>query len=340
MRDGLALAALAAAAVSVLASVTCVSCVGRAGLRTEGREPVACPRDAVAVGGGCQCAPGLVVLEGACVGPRELDAYCGSLGRSSGGAGSCVAPTCAAGEPIDLATAQCAPARAARTIFARVRPVPDDMQIGCRAGWALVVHGEGDDRAMACLPSPDACPRASTWAPGAARCVQAPACPPGEVRREPTGRADDGGPELGRCVRIVTRGGAEEGPIVDVGIWSRAMLGADGGEGTARLCRLLAERPWELDVHPGGAQTVELTLELRFPDNDVTQVSGRVETLDAASQLPVFGAAAQEAQKALDALLVPLRALGGATDAASASTQVRCLVRGGGTPFLLPRPAP
>lgn len=126
-------------------------------------------------------------------------------------------------------------------------------------------------------------------------------------------------------------------PVVDVGRWLRAMLGTDGGEGTARVCRPLSQQVGELDVGPGGARTLSLTVELVFPDNDVTQLSGRVVTVDLASGQAVFGAGAQAVQRALDALLVPLRALGGASDAASATVKVHCTVRGGGSPSFVPR---
>jgi hypothetical protein len=116
------------------------------------------------------------------------------------------------------------------------------------------------------------------------------------------------------------------------------MLGADRGFGTSRLCQPFVEQPWALDVGTGGARALALSIELRFPDNDVTQVSGTVELTDAASGQPVLGGVrrGQRDAQALESLLVPLRALGGTSDAASATLHVRCTVRGGGTPFLVP----
>src|SRR5580658_5912549 len=88
-------------------------CAGRTGPRAQEHEAVVCPHDAVAVGGACRCAPGLFVLEGACVGSRELDAYCGVVTR---GAGVCPTPVCRNEDPIDLATETCGTAGSAREI--------------------------------------------------------------------------------------------------------------------------------------------------------------------------------------------------------------------------------
>ncbi len=224
-----------------------------------------------------------------------------------------------------------APLRARpRAIAARTRSIPEDLVLGCHDEHALVLHG--DD--TACLSSVDVCPPATTWDRGGARCLPLPACPPGEIRPDAAS---------GACVRVVIPGAKGEA-LVDVGRWTRTVLGPDGGEGTSRLCRQLAIAPWDLDVGPGGARTLLLQLDLRFPDNDVTQVSARVALLDSASRQPVGRSsgtgtnAGRAAQRALDALLLPLRALGGTADAASATLQVQCTVQGGGTPFVFPRP--
>ncbi len=232
----------------------------------------------------------------------------------------CPTPVCKNEDPIDLATETCGTAGSAREIVSRVRPVPDDLKLGCREGRVLVVLGDS----VTCLPLEDVCARGTDWDPSRARCVPPPACAPGEVR----------GGEA--CVRVVTR--KQDGvAVTDIGRWARAVLGTEGGEGTARLCRPLAQQAWDLDVGPGGARTLTLTVELVFPDNDLTQLSGKVTTVDGASGLAVLGDGGRAAQKAVDALLVPLRALGGASDAASAAVRVRCTVRGGGVPSFVPR---
>ncbi len=298
------------------------ACSGRP--RGADPTPLVCPHDSSPAGRECRCAPGLILLEGACVGPRELDSYCGAPAL---GSASCRAVSCPEGDPIDLTTHACAPASAARAVIARVRPIPDELALGCHEGRALVLRGED----VACVPRAELCPRGAAWDAKAAHCAPAPACGAGQLR-------DDGG----RCIGVVTRVSPRDdgAPVVDVGRWAEAMLGTDGGEATARLCGPLAEHTPELDVGPGGARTLTLSLQLAFPDNDVTQVSGRADTTDTASHQPVLGVGALPAQRALAALLVPLRALGGVSDAASASVRVRCTVHGGGSPYLAPRPAP
>jgi hypothetical protein len=288
-------------------------------------DRVVCPHDAVVAGGACRCDRGLFVLEGACVGPRELDAYCSPLASRSG---TCEWATCAGSEPLDLATGRCAPARAAREIAAQARPIPEDLALGCHEGRSLVVRTDY----VACIPAAETCPRGTTWDAGAARCAPVPSCAPGEVRAE-----RDGAPA--GCVRVLTRV-AEGPPVVDVGRWAGAMLGTDGGEGTARLCRPFAQALAGDDVGAGGARTLALSIQLLFPDNDVTQLSADVRAVDAASGQAVPGDAgrtARAARSALEPLLVPLRSLGGTSDAASLSMGVRCAVRGGGSPLLFPR---
>jgi hypothetical protein len=315
-----------AAAVAVGLAMACESACRGASTPplVGGAGPLVCPHDAEVAGGVCRCAPGLRVLDGACVGPRELDAYCGGGGSSAAGPGTCRPIRCASTDAIDLATHTCAPASAARAVLARTRPVPDDLALGCREARALVLNG--DD--VACLPHEDLCPRDTAWTGADAECAPLAACAPGEIRT-------DAG-----CEGVVTResGGSA---VVDVGRWSRAMLGVDGGEASARLCRSVGEHVVELDVGPGGARALLVEVGLTFSNNDVTQVEARVETFDAASHQPVVGAGAVPAQRAIEALLVPLRALGGVADAASATVRVTCIVRGGSTPLLFPkRPAP
>ena len=148
------------------------------------------------------------------------------------------------------------PARTARQIVAQLRPVPDDLKLGCRDGRSLVVRGDN----VACVPSADVCPRGREWDATSAPLPLRPPCAPGEVRRHASSGADDGGD----CARVVTpsRDGA---PVVDVGRWLRAMLGTDGGEGTARVCRPLSQQVGELDVGPGGRQNALPDRGARLP---------------------------------------------------------------------------
>ncbi len=280
---GLGVARLALAAMVALSTASCATTSGARGAA------------------GCQ-----LVLDGACVSPREVDAYCGA--RSIGA--SCAVPSCAPGEAIDPRASACVPQRTVRAIVARDRPspLPEATTLACRDDHVLVAHG---DHAV-CLARADACPRTTHAAPGRG-CVHDAPCPAGEVR---SGAA---------CVRVASRG------VLDVGSWSRAVLGLDGGSGDDRVCRVLAQTPWDFDVGPGGSRTVALTVDLAFPNNDVGEVSAAVT---APSDIPSPGLVA--AQSSVDRLLVPLRALGGTADAASSTVRLSCTIHGTSSPLLLP----
>jgi hypothetical protein len=305
-----------------------------------GEATLVCPREAAPVAGACACAAGLVVLDGACVGPREIEAYCGERRAAGAGKGGCPVHPCRADDALDLVTATCVPRQRARAVLSRIRPIADDLDVRCASSEVLVVYREY----ASCVPPASTCPRGTTWDDGAGdggACAPLPACAPGEVREEPSApdAAPDAGagasPASGRCVRVVTRETRGE-PVVDVGTWTRAILGPDGGEGTTRVCRALGLAA-PLDVGPEETRDLHLTVDLVFPDNDVTAVSARVD----APGVPDGDAVADAARGALDPLLVPLRAMGGVADAASVTVRVRCRIQGGRSPDLAPRaPAP
>jgi hypothetical protein len=260
------------------------------------------------------------VLDGACVGPRELDDYCASRGGARAGV-ACPVHACTTEDALDLATMACVPGARARSLLGRIRPIPDDLDVTCREGSVLALRGDY----AACLSPADVCPRGTDWDAQARACEPTPACGAGEVRRESPGAS-------GACARVVTRE-TEGAPVVDVGLWARVVLGSDGGDGTKRLCRPLAQAA-ALDLGPGGARTFGLTINVVFPDNDVTQLSGRADAVGDQDR----GALAAAGNAALLPLLVPLRSMGGVADAASVTVRVRCTVDGGASPELIPRP--
>ncbi len=180
-----------------------------------------------------------------------------------------------------------------------------------------------------CLPNADACPRTTVWDATARQCIAEAACEPGSVRARPLGSRG------GACERLVSRGPGGEA-LVDVGRWTRIMVGDDGGQGSRRLCGAFQARPWDFDLGTGGERTVALSVELVFPDNDVTQVILRSRTLDALGGAALAGQASRAVEEALESLLVPLRSLGGSADAASTSLRVQCPIRGGAMPLTLP----
>ena len=124
----------------------------------------ACPRFAEAVrGGACGCADGAVLLDGACVSTQTADAYCGRGARFTGGA--CAYRECPEGQPLDLATGDCVPARALREIAAAQQIVftPGERLV-CEGGRPIV---DGDD--LACVATVALCPR-GTHFDGGAQC--------------------------------------------------------------------------------------------------------------------------------------------------------------------------
>jgi hypothetical protein len=230
------------------------------------------------------CAEGLVLLEGACVTPREADVYCGGRSIAAGGAAVCAAPSCAVGEGVDTVTSSCVAEPTVREHVLHARPASIEVAIACPEPQALLAHG---DR-VACLAREDACPATTTWSAGACRPL-AP-CPPGEVR---DGLA---------CTRV------RSGGRVAVSAWARAVL-----EG--RLCAALRRGAWDLVA---GDTRVVTSVTLVFPDNDVPGVTATVDVA------PRLDGLQPRAQAAVEELLVPLRALGGTAEAASATVQVAC----------------
>src|SRR4051812_39536827 len=83
----------------------------------------ACPHDAErAASGSCACAPGLEVVDGACVSADDARAYCGATARWSSGSGArCVARTCGRGEALDTSDGSCVVTRALREMAQRDR---------------------------------------------------------------------------------------------------------------------------------------------------------------------------------------------------------------------------
>jgi hypothetical protein len=253
------------------------------------------------------CAVGLALVDGACLGPKETDDYCGGRSIAVDGSGSCVVPSCAPGEAVDPVTSTCV---ARRTVAALgpggERGVGDEAILGCGEGRVLAAHHDH----VECLAREHVCPSTSRW-DTAHGCVTDPPCKAGQVRMR-------GGHDAGTCRPLLS------GSVVDVGAWARTTL-------EDHLCRRLRRTPWDfLDAAPDGR--VSLELELVFPNNDV---AGASATAHFDPPVPSEGAQAS-AQTALEALLIPLRALGGTADAASVSLHVTCPIERGAPPRIVP----
>jgi hypothetical protein len=256
------------------------------------------------------CELGLVFVDGACLGPKDTDDYCGGRSIAVGGTGSCVVPTCAPGEAVDPVTSTCVARRTVAALGGGGRGSAGEAILGCNGDRVLAAHGDH----VECLLRDQLCPPTSRW-DTARGCVTEPPCKAGEVRV----RAGRG---TGTCRYVMSAS------KVDVGAWVRTTL-------EDHLCQRLRRTPWEFVESAAGGR-VNLELKLVFPNNDVAGATGTAHF-----ELPLPSEAAQAStQAALEALLIPLRVLGGTADAASMSLHVTCAMDRGAAPRAPPSPAP
>ena len=264
-----------------------------------------CPTGATARDGACTCGEGSTVVLGACVGYDLADAFCGADARIQPG-GACAPKECEAGRALDVASGLCLPASRTLAAMSPVEAAEPSPEQRARCTFGTLVARGG--QAM-CLVGELSCGRGQVLerasdggTPGAmgGRCSAAKPCGAGELFDEVSEQ----------CVRIVRAGGADH--VVDVGAWARLVLGIDGGQGTRSFCA-----PVRAALGAGTAP-VAFALRLAFPDNDVTQVSGRVVGQQAPTV--VLDAAA----RSLDQLLETLRHLGGMATAGAVSLNVSC----------------
>ena len=281
-----------------------------------------CPHDAArGKDGRCACAHGLATIDGACVADDGARAYCGAGSTWNGE--RCVTRACALGEARDTASGACVVARTLREMAVRDHLMLDpDQRLGCHDQFTLVVSAGHP----ACLPESLACPRGAVRKDGA--CAPELACDAGEIR------------DARACAPLVSNGSARDPTLVDVSRWSAAAFGPDGGDGAIDLCAPLAESPRAFGVGPAAKLGVRIEIELNFPDNDVTQVTTKVNTTEAAADRPLPSDGAALATRSVVSLVALLRALGGTSSAASLSTRVICAIDGGLPPMSVPRAGP
>jgi hypothetical protein len=111
--------------------------------------------------------------------------------------------------------------------------------------------------------------------------------------------------------------------VIDVARWSRLAVGADGGEGSAWFCPAVRQiAASEIALSPGARDSVSMTIELKFPGSDVTEVTSSVASIGGATRLGMVGS------RALAPLLDALRSMGGAASAQTVTTTVRCVLDG------------
>ena len=225
--------------------------------------------------------------------------YCGDAARWEEGA--CVVRACASAEVRDEVTGECLGGRALRAIGELQHvAMDDDHVLGCRKGGQLRV------------------------ASGHARCVEPNVATPIPRDRCPAGAVYD--PRMRSCVAVMAADG--DSVFTDVAAWAQAVVGPDGGPGSAAFCSRAVLAPAAFGILSGAESSVDVQIDVVFPSNDVTLVFARVRTgrtLPAAADLLLQRAVAREVDV--------LRALGGTSRTASLSLRVRCPVRGGSIPI-------
>jgi hypothetical protein len=259
-----------------------------------------------AASGSGSCPRSSLSALGVCLDDEEARAYCGVAARPA--LGGCTPITCDDAEPVDLATGDCIPALALRKLAGGGR---EDARVGCAADEAgLVAEGES----VACLPRRVTCGRGARWT-GAA-CEADPVCPPGAI-------AD----ESGGCTAVVHGDGSDR--TLDVGGWIRLVVGPDGGNGSSAVCGPLAPRPWLVPVSSHAVATVEVEVDLIFPDNAVSDARATVKARKRLDPHNTEPGGAIVVAKYMEPLWKSLRRFGGVANASSATVTVRCEVSGG-----------
>jgi hypothetical protein len=122
---------------------------------------------------------------------------------------------------------------------------------------------------------------------------------------------------------------------VDAGAWARAVLGADGREGSPWLCARLATDPGAYGLVSGATTGVEVEIDLVVPNNDVTLAHARTraaEVTSAGARRALPNAAEVLVSRAVDAETELFRALGGTANTAALTVRVRCSLHAGMAP--------
>lgn len=257
--------------------------------------PLACPPGAKPDGaGGCVCSDGATAFFGACMGAEALPAFCGKAARPSNG--GCTFVGCRPGEVLDRASGVCLPTGSQRGMAKALGVgLYDDETLGCDGDTVLVARGD----TAACAPLDQSC-GAGMRPKKDVGCAPFGACAPGTVY----------GPE-DRCVRVVSA--LDDGVLVDLAQWMVAAFGPDGGEGTSTVCGSLRS-----DGRFGTTteEDVWVTLEVRALGNEIANADLRLSVASDSARSIV--------ERALRAPMNALRALGGLSNAASATSRVHC----------------
>jgi hypothetical protein len=239
------------------------------------------------------------VVRGACLDQAAVARYCGPNARWDG---ACRFDPCPSGQVRDEATAECLGTGALRAIGERQHL---DGLPTCREELVLrVAAGRARCDAKAAPVPRDLCPKGRALDPSAPGCVDL--------------RADES---------------------VDAGAWTRAVIGADGGQASPWLCARVATDPNAYGLVSGATASVEIEVELVVPNNDVTLAHARTRAAEVTSGRRALPAPAESlVSHAVEAEVELFRALGGTSNAGATTTRVRCSFRAGTAPQGGPAP--
>lgn len=262
----------------------------------------------------CRCLKGFFDVAGQCLDQVHANAYCGKgYGYQNGG---CVKLTCKPGDSLDLTTGLCVPKE--QVAANAGTPVGANEQLGCPAGYALVV----DNGKAACVPSSSVCAKDEVW--NGQACAKTMTCA--------TGSTWDAA--RGQCVAY-SQGGSE-GVNVDVNTWAQTTYGPNGGPGTPSFCSTFAGKPWSFGISEGQSALIRVQVNLAFPEQDVARGTLTTQGFYEFNSGPVPPKGAADIQEGAQSSFLALTSGGGKANQPSATTVVKCLVANGAKPQVVP----
>ncbi len=262
----------------------------------------------------CECVEGRLAIQGQCMTQEAANAYCGK--GFTYGQNGCEATKCPEGQTLDGASGQCVNNdKLAQDLGVQVG---EGEKLSCPAGSTLVIEGSS----AACVPNDQTCARDEAW--DGQKCNKIASCP--------TGSAYDA--SRGQCVAYASSGG--DSVTVDVQRWVETNYGPNGGNGTGSFCNQFSSKPWRFGVPQGQSATVQIAVNLSFPDQAVQQgaVSTSPSYVNNATPVPPKGQ--EEIQSSAESIFTGLRTGGGKASQNQAATVVKCRIVNASAPVVVP----
>jgi len=123
---------------------------------------------------------------------------------------------------------------------------------------------------------------------------------------------------------------------VDVTTWAATSYGPNGGMGSSGFCSKLARKPWRFGVPQGQSATVQVALQLSFPEGQVQSATVSTSPSYGGNPTPVPPQGREAVQTAADDVLATLKQGGGQASQPQVSTTVRCIIKNGAPPLVIP----